>query len=172
MKEFHSMQKVFEEKCASIPKLKQENEDLKKKLKESLVIISNISKTEEMIQKLVADRDRLRADAAAAHHLRIQVSSLNQQLQASAAALQKMSDEIMASKLQAVLKLKTERHGTSSVETAMELLQDVTFWRKKCIKAESELHDLKVAVAADARRSFLALALRAHPQEHAPLGIK
>lgn len=144
--------------------MKQENEALRQKLKESLMIATEFAKTEQMIRSLAADRDRLRADATAAHHLRIQVSSLKEQLQASAAALQKMNDEMMANKLEAVLKMKSERHGSSLTETATELLQDVSFWRKKCIKAESELHDLKVSVAADARRSFLALALRAQPQ--------
>lgn len=172
MKQFDEVRKSLEEKCAIIPKLKKENEDLKQKLKESLMISTELAKTEQAIRSLAADRDRLRVEAAAANHLRIQVSNLNQQLQASAVALQKMNDEMMAGKLEAALKLKNEKQATSSAESAIDLLQDVSFWRKKCIKVESELHELKVTLAADARRSFLALALRAHPHGQNPRDVQ
>jgi hypothetical protein len=153
------VRKTLEEKCAIVPKLKTEIQDLKQKLKESLMIVTEVAKAEQMIQSLASDRDILRAEAVSAQRLKIEVSDMKQQLQASTAALHRMSDEVAAIKLQAALKLKAERVGISSAEAAMDLLQDVSMWRKKCVKAESELHELKVTIAADARRSFLALAL-------------
>jgi hypothetical protein len=165
IKQFDAVRKTLEEKCAIVPKLKTEIQDLKQKLKESLMIVTEVAKAEQMIQSLASDRDILRAEAVSAQRLKIEVSDMKQQLQASTDALHRMSDEVAAIKLQAALKLKAERVGISSAEAAMDLLQDVSMWRKKCVKAESELHELKVTIAADARRSFLALALtpRARP---------
>jgi len=166
VKQFEALRKRLEEQCASVPKLQQEVVELKKKLQETLAVAAGVLKMEQTIKNFTADHGKLKDEAAAAQDLRIQVSSLEQKLVASDAALRdreralrKLSDEAMASKLQAALKLKTEKFQVSPGEAAKELLQDVAYWRKKCINAESELHELKVAIAADARRSFLALAL-------------
>jgi hypothetical protein len=172
MQQFAAVRKTLEEKCAYVPKLQKEVEDLKQKLKESLLVAEEVAKAEQMIKYLAVDHERLKADAFAAQHLRKEISHMRAELEASTAALKqkeriitKLSDEIMVSKLQATLKLKTEKHEEiSSVEAAKELLGDVSFWRKKCIKVEAELHELKVVIAADARRSFLALALAPRSQ--------
>ena len=172
MQQFAAVRKTLEEKCAYVPKLQKEVEDLKQKLKESLLVAEEVAKAEQMIKNLAVDHERLKADAFAAQHLRKEISHMRAELEASTAALKqkeriitKLSDEIMVSKLQATLKLKTEKHEEiSSVEAAKELLGDVSFWRKKCIKVEAELHELKVVIAADARRSFLALALAPRSQ--------
>ena len=172
MRQFVAVRKTLEEKCANVPKLQKEVEDLKQKLKESLLVAEEVAKAEQMIKYLAVDHERLKADAFAAQHLRKEISHMRAELEASTAALKqkeriitKLSDEIMVSKLQATLKLKTEKHEEiSSVEAAKELLGDVSFWRKKCIKVEAELHELKVVIAADARRSFLALALAPRSQ--------
>lgn len=172
MQQFAAVRKTLEEKCAYVPKLQKEVEDLKQKLKESLLVAEEVAKAEQMIKYLAVDHERLKADAFAAQYLRKEISHMRAELEASTAALKqkeriitKLSDEIMVSKLQATLKLKTEKHEEiSSVEAAKELLGDVSFWRKKCIKVEAELHELKVVIAADARRSFLALALAPRSQ--------
>ncbi len=177
MHQFAVVRKTLEEKCAHVPKLQKEVEDLKQKLKESLLVVEEVAKAEQMIKNLAVDHERLKADSFATQHLRKQISYMSAELEASTAALKqkerlisKLSDEIMVSKLQATLKLKTEKHEEiSNVETAKDLLADVTFWRKKCIKAEAELHELKVVIAADARRSFLALALVPRSQLAEPL---
>jgi uncharacterized membrane-anchored protein len=172
MRQFAALRKTLEEKCANVPKLQKEVEDLKQKLKESLLVAEEVAKAEQMIKYLAVDHERLKADAFVAQHLRKDMTHLRAELEASTAALKqkeriisKLSDEIMVSKLQATLKLKIEKHEEiSNVEAAKELLGDVSFWRKKCIKAEAELHELKVVIAADARRSFLALALAPRSQ--------
>ncbi len=170
--QFEVVRKSLEAKCATIPKLQQENENLKNKLKESLLVVSEVAKTEQLVKNLVAERDKFQVDAAATNTIKKQIIHLKAQLEASAVALLqsertvvKLSDEIMVGKLKAALKQKTEDLGISSVQFAKDLLEDVSVWRKKCIKAESELHELKVSIAADARRSFLALAIEpAHQQ--------
>ncbi len=171
-KQFEVLRKALEEKCAAVPKLQRDNEDLKKKLKESFLLVAEFEKIEKMVKVIAAERDALRADAAAADTLRKEMKYLKEQLEASAvASLQKdttvarLSDEIMASKVEAALKQKTVKHEISSVELSKELLEDVSFWRKKCVKAESELHELKVSIAADARRSFLAIAIEPRAQQ-------
>jgi hypothetical protein len=174
--QFDVLRKSLEAKCATIPKLQQENENLKNKLKESLLVVSEVAKAEQLVKNLVAERDKYQVDAAATNSIRKQIVHLKAQLEASAVALlqsertvAKLSDEIMVGKLQAALKQKTENFGMSSVEVAKDLLEDVSVWRKKCIKAESELHELKVSIAADARRSFLALAIEPPHQQVALL---
>jgi hypothetical protein len=166
------MRKALEEKCAVVPKLQRDNEDLKKKLKESLMVVAEFAKIEQTVKILAVERDAWRADAAAADVLRKQIRHMTEQLEASAVALlqkesevAKLSDEIMTTKLQAALKQKAVKHDASDFDLSKELLEDVSFWRKKCVKTESELHELKVALAADARRSFLALAIEPRVQQ-------
>ena len=166
IKQFEALRKKLDDQCASVPKLQKEVAELKQKLKESLAVTAEVGKMEEIIKKFAVNHDKLKDEAAAAQDLRMQVSRLTQQLEASADAshnrervLGKLSDEIMAMKLQAALKLKAEKLQLSPDQAAEELLQDVAFWRKKCINTESELHALKVAMGGDARRHFLALAL-------------
>jgi predicted RNase H-like nuclease (RuvC/YqgF family) len=161
MRQFAALRKTLEEKCANVPKLQKEVEDLKQKLKESLLVAEEVAKAEQMIKYLAVDHERLKAEA----HLRAELEASTAALKQKERIITKLSDEIMVSKLQATLKLKIEKHEEiSNVEAAKELLGDVSFWRKKCIKAEAELHELKVVIAADARRSFLALALAPRSQ--------
>jgi hypothetical protein len=172
VKQFELVRKSLEEKCADVPKLQKENVDLKKQLKESMVVAAELAKVEQIVKGLAVEREKFRADAAAATAMQKEMTHLKVQLEASAIALlqkesavAKLNDEIMAMKLQALLKQRTEKHENLNVEAAKELLEDVSFWRKKCIKAEAALHDIKVAIAADARRSFLALAIDPRAQQ-------
>jgi hypothetical protein len=172
VKQFELVRKSLEEKCADVPKLQKENVDLKNKLKESMAVAAELAKVEQIVKSLAVEREKFRADAAAATEMRKEMTHLKVQLEASAVALlqkesavAKLNDEIMAMKLQALLKQRTEKHDNLNVEAAKELLEDVSFWRKKCIKAEAALHDIKVTIAADARRSFLALAIDPRTQQ-------
>jgi hypothetical protein len=160
-----ALRKTLEAKCSQVPELQQQVRDLRVQLNESVLALAELSKIEVAMKTFTCEREKFKADADASKILQQQVSSLEDQLKAYVAQVQQkerkigsLCDEIMAIKVQAALKQKTAAWDMSHVETSKGLLEEAAYWRKKCLKAESELQELKVEIAAEARKSFLALA--------------